>query len=102
MCPSPIGRGRCGGRTAPDFARVERVESDASGRATGVVYVDVMSGERFLQEAKVVMLAANGVGTPRLMLLSESAGYPNGLANGSDLVGRHLMHHGSRSSKLGG
>lgn len=76
------------------LARVERVETDASGRATGVVYVDIMSGERFLQEAKVVMLAANGVGTPRLLLLSESPSHPHGLANGNDLVGRHLMHHG--------
>ena len=76
------------------YARVERVETDDAGRATGVSYVDIMSGQRFFQPAKVVVLAANGVGTPRLMLLSESNRFPNGLANGNDLVGRHLMHHG--------
>jgi choline dehydrogenase-like flavoprotein len=40
-----------------------------------------------------VALAANGLGTPRLMLLSTSRRFPNGLANDTDLVGRRLMHH---------
>ena len=48
---------------------------------------------RHRQTADVVILAANGVGTPRLLLLSESAAHPNGLANRSDQVGRNLMHH---------
>jgi len=39
-------------------------------------------------------MAANGVGTPRLLLLSATNRFPKGLANGNDLVGRHLMHHG--------
>ena len=38
-------------------------------------------------------MAANGCGTPRLMLLSKSAKHQNGLANGSGLVGKRLMHH---------
>ncbi len=76
------------------FARVERIETAADGRATGVVYVDRQTGLRYQQDADVVILAANGVGTPRLLLLSESARFPNGLANSSDQVGRNLMHHG--------
>jgi len=75
-------------------ARVERIETDADGRATGAVYVDRMTGTRHFQAADIVILAANGVGTPRLLLLSESSRFPNGLANGNDLVGRFLMHHG--------
>jgi 2-methyl-1,2-propanediol dehydrogenase len=75
-------------------SRVERIEVDANGRASGAVYVDRRTGLRAVQEADVVILAANGVGTPRLLLLSESARFPNGLANGSDQVGRNLMHHG--------
>ena len=47
-----------------------------------------------MQEADVVIVAANGVGTPRLLLLSESNRFPRGLANSSDQVGRNLMHHG--------
>ena len=57
-------------------SRVERIETDAAGRATGVVYVERNTGVRRLQTADVVILAANGVGTPRLLLLSESAAHP--------------------------
>ena len=41
----------------------------------------------------VVVLAANGLGTPRLLLMSTSPAFPDGLANGSGLVGRNLMVH---------
>ena len=41
----------------------------------------------------VVVLAGNGVGTPRLLLNSTSPRFPNGLANNSGLVGRNLMFH---------
>ena len=75
-------------------ARVERIETDASGRATGAVYIDRMTKTRHFQAADIVIVACNGVGTPRLLLLSESARFPQGLANSSGLVGRHLMHHG--------
>jgi choline dehydrogenase-like flavoprotein len=60
--------------------------------ANGVVYYDPNGVERF-QPAEVVILAANGVGTPRLLLNSASARFPNGLANSSGLVGRNLMLH---------
>ncbi len=73
--------------------RVERIETDRDGRATGVIYVDRHTGVRHFQAAEVVIVAANGVGTPRLLLLSESNRHLNGLANGSDQVGRNLMHH---------
>jgi choline dehydrogenase-like flavoprotein len=59
-----------------------------------VVYVDRQTRVRYQQDADVVIVAANGIGTPRLLLLSESAQHPNGLANTSDQVGRNLMHHG--------
>lgn len=74
-------------------ARVERIETDARGRATGVIYVDRMSGVRHVQPADIVIVAANGVGTPRLLLLSAGGKHPDGLANRSDQVGRNLMHH---------
>ncbi|MET0520819.1 MAG: GMC family oxidoreductase [Jiangellaceae bacterium] len=74
-------------------ATVTRVETDAQGRrATGVVYFDEHGVER-RQRAQVVILAANGVGTPRLLNLSASSTHPNGLANSSGLVGRRLMMH---------
>src|ERR1700674_4472280 len=45
------------------------------------------------QAAEVVVIACNGVGTPRLMLNSVSAKFPNGIANSSGLVGKNLMFH---------
>ena len=74
-------------------ARVERIEVDGDGRATGAVFVDRMSKVRYRQSADIVVLACNGIGTPRLLLLSECNRFPRGLANSSDQVGRNLMHH---------
>jgi choline dehydrogenase-like flavoprotein len=52
------------------------------------------TGATHLAEADVVVLAANAVGTARLLLASESGGdFPDGLANSSGLVGRRLMMH---------
>jgi choline dehydrogenase-like flavoprotein len=73
-------------------ARVREVTVDAQGRASGAVYIDRNGTER-RQKAAVVILAANGVGTPRLLQLSTSSLFPDGLANSSGLVGRNLMMH---------
>lgn len=73
-------------------ARVTRVTVDGRGLATGAEYVDEMGTVRH-QKADVVLLAANGIGTPRLLLASTSAQFPDGLANRSGLVGRRLMLH---------
>src|SRR4029453_10560375 len=47
---------------------------------------------RFVK-ADVVVLAANAVGTARLLLLSADHEFPDGLANSSGLVGRRLVMH---------
>ena len=73
-------------------ARAFEVETDARGLATGVAYYDG-EGKARRRRARVVALAANGLGTPRLMLLSTSRRFPDGLANDTGLVGRRLMHH---------
>jgi choline dehydrogenase-like flavoprotein len=73
-------------------ARVFEIETDALGRATGVTYFDV-TGKVHRHQAAVVVLAANGVGTARLLQLSRSGRSPDGIANRSGLVGRNLMHH---------
>ena len=74
-------------------ARVEAIETDAQGRATGAVYVDRNTGVRHFQPAERVVVSCNGVGTARLLLLSAGGKHQNGLANASDQVGRNLMHH---------
>jgi choline dehydrogenase-like flavoprotein len=73
-------------------ARVTRVDTDETGKATGVYYLDQAGGEHY-QPASVVVVSGNGIGTPRLLLMSASERHPNGLANSSDQVGRNLMHH---------
>ena len=73
-------------------AHALRIETDARGRATGVVYAGPDGGEH-RQRANVVILAANAVGTPWLLLSSASPRHPDGLANSSGLVGRRLMGH---------
>ena len=72
--------------------RAVQIEHDAAGRATSVVYRD-SAGIEQRQKARVVCVACNAVETTRLLLLSESARYPNGLANFSDQVGRNFCHH---------
>jgi choline dehydrogenase-like flavoprotein len=52
-----------------------------------------MNVER-LQRGRAVVLCANGAETPRLLFLSESSSFPDGLANSSGLVGRNLMFNG--------
>jgi choline dehydrogenase-like flavoprotein len=66
-------------------ARVREITTNGNGLATGALWIDGDGNEQ-RTEADVVVLAANGVGTPRLLLLS-------GLANSSGLVGKRLMLH---------
>jgi choline dehydrogenase-like flavoprotein len=72
--------------------RVSRIETNENNRATGVYYYDGDNIERF-QPAEIVVMASNGVGTPRLLLNSASERFPTGLANSSGLVGKNLMLH---------
>jgi choline dehydrogenase-like flavoprotein len=62
------------------------------GKVTGVIYYDENENECW-QKARVVIVACNGVGTPRLLLNSRSVCFPDGLANRSGLVGKNLMLH---------
>jgi choline dehydrogenase-like flavoprotein len=73
-------------------ARVRRLELNGRGLVTGATYVDRSGAEHF-QPADVTILAAGGIGTPRLLLLSAAGQCPDGLANSSGLVGRRLMMH---------
>ena len=74
------------------LSTVVRVEVNLAGLAKGVVYLDRHGQER-MQRAKLVILAANGVHTPWLLLRSTSTRFPDGLANSSGLVGKRLMMH---------
>ncbi|MBV9913033.1 MAG: GMC family oxidoreductase [Sinobacteraceae bacterium] len=69
-----------------------RIGHGPDGRITEVIYRDPNGSEQ-RQKARVVCLAANSIETARLLLLSDSARFPHGLANSSDQVGRHYCRH---------
>jgi choline dehydrogenase-like flavoprotein len=73
-------------------SHVTRIEHNDAGKATGVVYFD-KDGKEQRQKARLVCVAGNSIETPRLLLLSASAKYPDGLANSSGQVGRNYMRH---------
>jgi choline dehydrogenase-like flavoprotein len=73
-------------------ARVRKIESRGDGRVTGVTWIDTAGDEHF-QPANAVVVCSNSIGTARLLLLSDSPSHPDGLANSSGMVGRHLMLH---------
>ncbi len=74
-------------------ARVREILVDKkTGFATGVLYHG-SDGQVHEQKAEMVIVACNGVGTPRLLLNSTSKAFPDGLANRSGMVGRNLMFH---------
>lgn len=62
------------------------------GRARSVIYFDPEGREEELL-GRVIVVAGNAVETARLLLLSTSPLFPNGLANSSGLVGRRFMEH---------
>jgi len=74
------------------LCRAVRIEHGADGRVSAVVYSDA-DGKEQRQKARIVCVACNSVETSRLLLLSESAKFPQGLANSSDQVGRNFSHH---------
>ena len=91
MVPEALASGTCELRSN---SYVRKIETDASGRVTGVIYFDRDKRE-VVQKAKAVVLCANGAETPRLLLNSKSSRFPEGLANSSGMVGKHLMPNGN-------
>jgi choline dehydrogenase-like flavoprotein len=87
-------------RTAEKSGRVEirstsmahRITVAPDGKARSVVYFD-REGREHEIKARAIVLAGNAVETPRLLLMSGSSQFPDGLANSSGLVGRYFMEH---------
>ena len=89
--PDAEATGRCEIRAE---SYVRKIEIDLRGRVTGVLYFDADREERF-QPARAVIVCANGSETPRLLLMSKSNLFPEGLANSSGIVGKYLMFNGN-------
>lgn len=69
-----------------------QIQHDDSGKVTGVLYAD-KDGNQHVQKARVVAVAGNTIESPRLLLNSASAKFPDGLANSSGMVGKNYMRH---------
>lgn len=83
--------------TDPDIrlltgVRVRRLLTGADGKSVQQVEADTRDGPRSFS-ARIVVLAAGAINSAALLLASKQAAWPNGLANGNDLVGRHYMCH---------
>ncbi len=80
-----------------DQAHVIRIEVDErSARVSGVTYLK--GGVEYFQPADVVLLGSYTYENVRLLQMSKSKAFPNGLANNNGQVGRHYMTHNTGST----
>ena len=84
--PVGLAEGAGGGHELRPYARALRIEKGRRPRLRRPLSRP-QHRPRGIPGAEVVIVAANGVGTPRLLLASDN------LANSSDQVGRNLLHH---------
>jgi gluconate 2-dehydrogenase alpha chain len=74
-----------------DKAQVTRIVSDSNAKVSGVSYI--RDGKEYFQPARVVLVASYTYENVRLLLLSKSTAYPDGLSNNHGQVGRHYFGH---------
>jgi choline dehydrogenase-like flavoprotein len=77
-------------------AEAVRLETDAAGSTVTGVVVE-QAGERQTFGGDLVVVSCGAANSARLLLASASEAHPNGLANGSDQVGRNYMFHASQA-----
>jgi choline dehydrogenase-like flavoprotein len=75
-------------------AKVVKLITDPTGRAVTDVMVE-RDGEQETYQGGIVVVSAGAANSAKLLLLSANDKHPNGLANGSDQVGRNYMYHNS-------
>ncbi|HET6143995.1 MAG TPA: GMC family oxidoreductase [Candidatus Acidoferrales bacterium] len=85
-----------GGLSVVTRARVTALEVNHQGRVSGVSYL--IDGTEYFQPASVVLLASYVYENVRLLLLSNSKPYPNGLSNRHGQVGKHYFSHNQGAS----
>jgi choline dehydrogenase-like flavoprotein len=77
------------------------IQDPKTGKATGVRVIDRNTKSGKTYEAKIIFLNASTIGSAQILLGSANEKNPNGLANGSDQVGRNLMDHMYALSTVG-
>ncbi|PSP83823.1 GMC family oxidoreductase [Halobacteriales archaeon QS_6_64_34] len=101
VCPSGgkysadthVEKAEADGATVIDRVPVQRLKHGPDGEEITEAVYKTPDGETHRQEADVFVAAAGAYETPRLLLLSESSQYPDGLANSSGTVGKYFMGH---------
>ena len=86
-----VEKAEANGAEVVDSAVVNRIIAGGD-RIQAVEYKDA-AGESHRVRGNTFVLAANGIETPKLMLLSPSFAHERGIGNSSDMVGRNLMDH---------
>ena len=100
ICPSAakydamvhVARAEAAGARLLERCVVHRLELAPDRRIAGLVYRRPDRSDGRIR-AKVFVLAAHAIETPKILFMSRGEGAPDGLANGSGLVGRNLMDH---------
>ncbi|MCV7202727.1 GMC family oxidoreductase [Mycolicibacterium peregrinum] len=82
-----------GAEIRPDSHVTRVLVDDRQRRATGVEYLH--DGTLRRQRAQAVVVAGYAIETPRLLMLSATDGYPEGLGNEHDQLGRNVMVQGA-------
>jgi choline dehydrogenase-like flavoprotein len=97
--PAAMRTGNC---TIVTDAIVDTLQYDSeTGRVSGVNVIDRVTAEKRTYTARVVFLNASAIASAAILLNSTSEHFPNGLANGSDQVGRNLMDHAGGAGASG-
>ncbi len=79
-----------GNLTLRQNAIVSHILTGGDGMANAVRYFERLTGDERIVPARRVVLAASAVDSTRILLNSKSSAHPNGLGNGSDVIGRYL------------
>lgn len=77
-------------------AQVLKLNTDPSGKVVNEVVVEI-DGKPHVFKSDLVVVSCGAANSAKLLLMSANSKHPNGLANGSDLVGRHYMFHNSQA-----
>jgi choline dehydrogenase-like flavoprotein len=77
-------------------ARAIKLETNTEGTAVTEVVAEV-GGEKETFRGEIVVVSCGAANTAKLLLMSANDKHPNGLANGSDQVGRNYMFHNSQA-----
>ncbi len=92
---------RTGNYEIRNNCKVLRVNLGADGLATGITYIDLITGEEHVQPADVVMLTGYTLTNVRMLLLSRSQEHPNGLGNDQGMVGKNYTYQLSQGPATG-